>query len=39
MKNSEGTVHLSDGLSYVIKSIRMISVETHDGVVRKLDEV
>nr|XP_010906061.1 patatin-like protein 3 [Elaeis guineensis] len=38
LENSEGTIYLSDGLSCAIKDIRMVSVETHDGAVRKLDE-
>ena len=35
----EGIVQLLDGLSYVIKDIRIVSLETRDGAVKKLDEV
>ena len=30
---------MSDGSSYAIKSIGTVSLQTHDGAVRKLDEV
>ena len=39
LKNSEGIVYLPDGSSYTIRDIRMVSWRTHDGAVRRLEEV
>ena len=39
MESSEGIIYLSDGSNCAIKDIGMVSVETHDGAVRKLGEV
>ena len=39
LKSNEDTVCLPDESSCTIKNIRTVSVETHDGTVRKLSEV
>ena len=39
LERSEGTVHLLDGLSSEIKGSGTVSLQTHNGIVRKLGEV
>ena len=39
MENSESTVYLVDGLCCAIRGIGTVSWRTHDGAVRRLEEV
>ena len=39
LESNEGTVHLLDGSSYEIKGSEMISLQTYDGAIRKLDKI